>query len=105
MPTDLTSAQNNGNESPMLNSHSTQNDQVVLQFQQIIREQDLTIQTQLKENQDLSQKCNQLQENYKNLTSMLNEKHIQAEQLVRDKVAAQARINAQDDKLNFLENK
>lgn len=93
------------NEATKANSLPREQEQIVAQYQQIIREQDLKIQTFTQENQDLNQALAQLQLNCKNITAILNEKNSHADNFSSEKIAMQSKINNLENKVNILENK
>lgn len=78
---------------------------IVAQYQQIIREQDLKLKAQYKEQLELVQNYTQLQENYTNMSAYLTEKTQHVEHLSAEKLNMQAKINTLESKISFLDNK
>ena len=82
-----------------------ENDQIVHQYQQIIREQDARLKAQLEENQSLRMTCDQLQANCKHTTALMNEKSAQTEVLLNEKLGMRAKISMLETKVDQLESK
>ena len=83
----------------------SQQNAVIMQYQQIIRDQDLKLREQYQENQDLVHTCTQLQENCRNISSILNQKNVESEYFSSEKLNMQAKINELENKVNLLEEK
>jgi hypothetical protein len=91
-------------QSENLNSHQ-QTNTVIVQYQQIIREQDLRLKELIQQNNDLSQTCAHLQENSRSISSILNEKNSQLELYSSEKLTMQAKLKELEIKNNLLEEK
>lgn len=91
---------NSTNPSPMYDQNA-----IVTQYQEIIRDQDSKIRSQYEENQELSKACVLLQESHKSMTSVLNEKTTVTDFLSSEKLKMQAKIMTLESKLTQMENK